>query len=46
VIVLSAQAIADDRAMSALIAQERHVFQPDVELHWDPADGRWQARRS
>src|SRR6266536_3089443 len=31
VIVLSPQAIADDRAMKALIAQERDVFQPDVD---------------
>lgn len=46
VIVLSAAAIADDRAMTALIAHERHVFQPDVELHWDPTDSRWQAAAS
>jgi hypothetical protein len=42
VIVVSAEAIADDRAMAALLARERQVFRPDVELHWDPAGGRWQ----
>jgi hypothetical protein len=45
VIVVSSKAIADERAMAALVAQERHVFVPDVELHWDPDDGRWRARR-
>jgi hypothetical protein len=45
VIVLSPQAIVDERAMAALVAQERDVFQSDVELHWNPQSGRWQAHR-
>jgi hypothetical protein len=45
VIVLSAEAIADERAMAALVEHERHTFQPQVELHWDPADGRWKTLR-
>jgi hypothetical protein len=43
VIVLSVEAIADRRAIAALLAWERQVFQPDAELRWSPADGRWQA---
>ena len=44
VIHLSPEAIADQRAMAALVAQERNVFQPGVQLHWNPDIARWQAR--
>jgi hypothetical protein len=45
VIVVSPQAIADVHAMAALVAQERDVFQPGVELHWNLDSGRWHAQR-
>jgi hypothetical protein len=45
VIVVSPQAIADTRAMAALVAQERDVFQPNVELRWNSHSGRWHAHR-
>lgn len=43
VIAWSPQAIADVRAVTALIAQERDVFYPNVELYWNPDSGRWHA---
>jgi hypothetical protein len=43
VIVLSAEALTDDRAIAALLAHQRQMFQPGAELRWDPADGRWRA---
>jgi hypothetical protein len=43
VIILSPEAIDDERAMTALIAQERDLFQPETELHWNADSGRWQA---
>jgi hypothetical protein len=41
---LGPEAIADQRAMAALLAQERDVFQPGVQLRWNPEFARWQAR--
>jgi hypothetical protein len=42
VIVLGPQAMTEP-AMAALLAQERDVFLPGVEFHWNPGTGRWQA---
>ena len=41
---LGPEAIADQRAMAALMAQERDVFRPGVQLRWNPELARWQAR--
>ena len=42
VIVVGPEAMTE-AAMAALLAQERDVFLPGVELHWNPGTGRWQA---
>lgn len=44
IIHLGPEAIADQRAMTALLAQERDVFRPGVQLRWNPELARWQAR--
>jgi hypothetical protein len=43
VIHLGPEAIGDERAMAALVAQERDVFRPGVQLRWNPDIARWQA---
>ena len=43
VVVLDRRTAGDERAIRSLLAQERDVFKPQVELHWNAAVGRWQA---